>query len=297
MKKSECPTEFNYLTKKVGYYLSEYRYIEDLKLALELNDYCRSPFSYIMEAADDISYCIADLEDAVEKDIMTLDQLKDALRSEFEKIQSNNSLLEDKINSATRSSKRAGICDVSHFFIMLRVSLNTDLVNHASEQFINNIESIYAGSFNRALIEDNSPQHAIIQTLKNVAFKYAFSSNEVEKRELQGYKILTGLFDAYSPLLTLSRQQFENIDSAPLFERRLYKKLPHKHLRAYQTAINELNNKRTEKPFLPPELSLEKGFTPDIWEFYFRIRLIQDSVSGMTDQFSLDEYRSFNVLD
>lgn len=32
-----------------------------------MEEFDRFPLTYIMEAADDISYCIADLEDAVEK--------------------------------------------------------------------------------------------------------------------------------------------------------------------------------------------------------------------------------------
>jgi dGTPase len=41
---------------------------------------CRHPLVYIMEAADDISYCIADLEDAVDRRILSLSELQQALR-------------------------------------------------------------------------------------------------------------------------------------------------------------------------------------------------------------------------
>nr|MBF4269445.1 hypothetical protein [Vibrio anguillarum] len=34
----------------------------------------------------------------------------------------------------------------------------------------------------------------------------------------------------------------------------------------------------------------------DVWEFYFRVRLIQDYISGMTDQYAYDEYRNLHVL-
>ena len=68
---AETPPEesdtLNYLKKKVGFYLSEQEYIGKLRHALDIAPGCRSPFSYIMEAADDISYGMADLEDAVEK--------------------------------------------------------------------------------------------------------------------------------------------------------------------------------------------------------------------------------------
>lgn len=35
----------------------------------------------------------------------------------------------------------------------------------------------------------------------------------------------------------------------------------------------------------------------DSWAFYFRCRLMQDDISGMTDQFAYDEYRALHVID
>ncbi|MCU6158767.1 deoxyguanosinetriphosphate triphosphohydrolase, partial [Enterobacter hormaechei] len=51
------PAEFDYLTKKPGYYWSENTLIQRLRDELQLGEFCRFPLSYIMEAADDISYC------------------------------------------------------------------------------------------------------------------------------------------------------------------------------------------------------------------------------------------------
>ena len=61
------------ISPKPGYYWSENTLIQRLRDELQLGEFCRFPLSYIMEAADDISYCIADLDDAVEKGILTPD--------------------------------------------------------------------------------------------------------------------------------------------------------------------------------------------------------------------------------
>ena len=42
---------------------------------------CRHPLVYIMEAADDIAYCIADLEDAVDRGLLSLGELLAWLRA------------------------------------------------------------------------------------------------------------------------------------------------------------------------------------------------------------------------
>ncbi|MBD1577378.1 dGTPase [Vibrio sp. S11_S32] len=290
---------YHYLMKKVGYYLSEHRYVESMKSVLSMADHCRSPFSYIMEAADDISYGIADIEDAVEKGILSLEQLKDALNSEFRLLAQrynlpDPSVMQTIIDKAYTSANKNQHSLDSYFFVALRVEINTHLPKHACDQFIHNIEAVFHGSFNRALIEDQSFQHALVETLKNVSLKYAFCDPEVEKSELQGYRILTGLLEAYKPLLLLDKETFTNIDDAPLYERRLYKKLPNKHLRAYKIAMQTLEQekgKSVEIAYLPYD------FSDEVWEFYFRVRLIQDYISGMTDQYAYDEFRALNVLD
>jgi len=295
LKYTRCGTEekpdpkgkFSYLKKKVGYYHSEKAYVEELCQSLDMQVGCRHPASYIMEAADDISYCIADIEDAVEKDILDVEKLCVVLLEESKLILAKFGLNEQDqtfekiINKALKKYKEDGMCQVSEFFVSLRVGALHPLAEHATKRFVSNINDIYAGSFNAALLEDKSTAHAISETLKQVAFKYVFCDKEVESRELQGYKIISGLLDTYKPLLSLNRTDFEDVrqqdKSAGLIHKRLFKKLPNKHLRAYDAVINENSN--------------------DEDEYYYRCRLFQDYISGMTDQFAYDEYRALMISD
>ncbi|MEH6712439.1 MAG: dGTPase [Paraglaciecola polaris] len=295
LKYTRCGTDIkpdkgqalNYLKKKVGFYFSEKNYVQTLCDALEMQVGHRHPASYIMEAADDISYCIADLEDAVEKGILDVEKLQSSLCGEFLLIHSdfnldsNPGLMQNITAKAYKAAEADDISKESQFFISLRVGVLHPLVGHAVERFIANIQAIFHGSFNQALLEDNSAAHALSEAFKKVALKYAFCNKEVEARELQGYKIINGLLDCYQPLLKLTKGQFTDVyqqaKNAPLLERRLIKKLPNKHLRAYLHAIQ---NEPSEK-----------------LEFYYRCRLLQDYISGMTDQFAYDEYRALMVVD
>ncbi|MCG4327948.1 dGTPase, partial [Escherichia coli] len=72
---SDIPASHSYLMKKPGYYLAEEAFVDRLRRELHMGEFDRFPLTYIMEAADDISYCVADLEDAVEKSIFTVEQL------------------------------------------------------------------------------------------------------------------------------------------------------------------------------------------------------------------------------
>ncbi len=303
MKYTRCGVEpkpnkgddFDYLKKKVGYYLSEQPYIEQLREVLDIAPACRSPFSYIMEAADDISYGIADLEDAVEKGVLSVEQLSKALSDKFSKLAANLSASEqsEMQTMLSNAEERAKGSD-SMFFVYLRVEVNQRLPQHAQRRFIDNLKQVFEGSFNHALIEDNSVNHMIVKTFKKVALEKAFCHQEVEARELQGYRVIGGLLDCYRPLLELSKAQFsaliskddESINNAniPIYPKRLFKKLSAKHLKAYEEAMSDGH--------LKAKMSDEA-----CREFYFRTRLVIDYISGMTDQFAYDEYRAFHVID
>ncbi len=70
---ARVPQLFN---EKTGLlFLSEEAYIERQRKELSLTPNGRFPLTWIMEAADDISYCVADLEDAVEKRIFSVEEL------------------------------------------------------------------------------------------------------------------------------------------------------------------------------------------------------------------------------
>ena len=283
----------SYLQKKVGYYYSEQQFVNELCNALHIKVGHRHPAAYIMEAADDIAYCLADIEDAVEKGFISVDTLRVLLAEEYQSILSTlppseqiyKQFVTDKCTYAyERACENLANFD-NEFFIWLRVGLIHTLVKHAATRFIGNLEAVYHGSFNSALLEDQSYQYAITQTLKNVALKHVFCHKEVEELELQGYKITSGILDEYRRLLELDAHQFMQIinkDRGFPIETRLLNRMSPKFVAIYKQTINQLTPEQTQHP---------------IFEFYYRSRLLQDFLSGMTDQFAYDTYRTLVVAD
>lgn len=278
-----------YLKKKVGYYHSESAQIKAMMEHLEIKSGHRYPLAYLMEAADDISYCLADIEDGVEKGLLTVEKLSEVLKSTFAHLAEDQTSEEflpkgktfaNAVDYACSRSDKEPINKTHEFFVWLRVQLIHPLVDHAAGNFIEELPNVYDGSLNRALLEDNSLFHHIIETFKQVAIKHIFSTSEVETKELQGYNIITGLLNAYEPLLMCSTDDFQNMVTGKsrggLIEARLFKRLANKHLKAYLQALEPLQNK--------PDFALN--------EFYYRCRLIQDNISGMTDQFALEEHQN-----
>ncbi|TKI08813.1 dGTPase [Martelella alba] len=276
------PAEFSYLMKKPGYYLAEERYIAALREQLSLGDCHRFPLTYIMEAADDISYCIADLEDAVEKKIFTVETLYHHLLNEWGEVAPGD-IFEKVIGQAFNRIKRyPGSRGSDQFFMYLRVNTVSSLVPHAARRFLNNLPAIYNGSFNQALLEDSGPAYRLLKIFKATAFKHVFNHPEVEQLELQGYRVISGLLEIYSPLLDMSRQAFSELVDKDYHRdypmaTRLFHKLSTKHRLAYGEAVGTL--------YRYPDGQ------QSMMEFYYRARLIQDYISGMTDLYAWDEYR------
>lgn len=276
-----------YLRKKPGYYYSERDYIRTLQESLGVVSGHRFPLTYIMEAADDISYLTADLEDSVEKGILNLDQVYDLIRKACEAEGEHYllDLIQDKYEKAKRNEAPY---QFNMFFTLTRAQLVKELVGHVVEIYIANHEAIYQGNFNAALLEydKESEYYKAIRILKKISTKHIYQNKEVQTLELQGYTIINTLLDIYKPLLELSTDDFGKLLQEEKIEcfvaMRLIRRISSKQIVAYQTDINTLDKEDKE--------------TYALMELYYRIRLITDYISGMTDDFALNEYQTLMAL-
>jgi dGTPase len=174
------------------------------------------------------------------------------------------------------------------FFTFLRVTLVTNFVKHVSVVFMQNHQSIFEGSFNYALLEydKQSKYYKALKVLQDISKKYIYQNKEVQILELQAYTIVNSLFDIYKPLLELETHDFaellkdEKIDC--FVSIRLIKRISSKQIVAYKNDIEKLNKDNIEEF--------------NILEFYYRVRLIIDYISGMTDDFALEEYQILSAV-
>ncbi|MFC3195791.1 dGTPase [Marinicella sediminis] len=283
----------SYVQKKPGYYLSEQAFVEEMLEQLNTVAGHRHPFAYVMEAADDIAYCLADLEDAVEKGILPLEHLVKVLGEQFVvsggdpeavnilSFNGQRNSFNAVLDMALTAGQRDTINHNHEFFLKLRINLIHHLVDHAAAQFIRHLPEVYQGSHNRALLEDDSVAHAIVNTFKQVGFRHVFNHHEVQTLELQGHRIITGLLDLYGRLMKPGAQAFAALvagrKSGFNYEALLLNRIDQKIIKAYQHSV--------------------AGLTDDeaLWERYHRCRLLQDHLSAMTDHSAHDEYRLLTV--
>lgn len=279
---AELPADYDYLMKKPGFYLSEEAFVSQMRSELDMEEFHRFPLTYIMEAADDISYCIADLEDAVEKKLFSIDRLYQLLEDAWGTSEPGDLFMETVGKAFESREYHRWRSSDDQFFMNLRVNTVGRLVPHASKRFIKHLPEIFSGAFNQALLEDDSPQNRLLESFKQVAFKHVFNHHEVEQLELQGSRVMRGLLDIYHPLLKMPSADFKKLVQEEFhrqypIETRLYHKLSRKHCLAYREAVTSLEKQPAEQQ--------------ECLEFYYRGRLIQDYISGMTDLYAYDEYR------
>ena len=282
---------FSYLEKKPGYYFSEKDFVEKLSDTLDIRPGHRFPLTYIMEAADDISYLSADIEDAVDKGILTLDKIYELIKVESYKVNdkygTNETMLLDIVedNYFKAKSKEDEPYQFNMFLTLTRAQLIYKLVNYVSNLYIENHDAIFEGSFNNALLEfDKFHECSIaIEILQNISAEYIYSNTQVQELELKGYAIIQGLFDIYEPLLKLTTYEFEMLLNGEkikcLICKNLLSRLSKKHLVAYKKSVSTLKDNENE----------------DILEWYYRARLVIDYISGMTDDYSLYEYQALTA--
>ena len=142
--RGETLASHSYLMKKPGYYLAEEEYIARLRKELDLAPYNRFPLTWIMEAADDISYCVADLEDAVRKRIFSAGAIVSAslltrgalMKKDHCSPKLENAWEKSRANSLSRSTE-------DQFFMYLRVITLNKLAPYAAHRFIENLPAIF----------------------------------------------------------------------------------------------------------------------------------------------------------
>jgi dGTPase len=282
---------FSYLEKKPGYFFSEKDFVEVIGNTLDIKPGHRFPLTYIMEAADDISYLSADIEDAVDKGILTLDKIYQLIKIESynvnEKYDTNETMLLDIVedNYFKAKSKEEEPYQFNMFLTLTRAKLIYKLVDYVSDLYIKHHDAIFDGSFNNALLEfDKFHECSIaIEILQNISIEHIYSNSQVQELELKGYSIIQGLLNIYQPLLKLTTYEFEILLKGQkvkcLICKNLLSRLSTKHLVAYKKSVAGLKDNDNE----------------DILEWYYRARLIIDYISGMTDDYSLHEYQALTA--
>ncbi len=227
------------------------------------------PLAILMDLADEISYCMSDLEDGLEKGVIS----KYDLHKEFSDLDYPQPKDDDIY---------------PYPFIQFKTKLINSCVQEAAKGFIDKLDCILNGEKVDVFTEDSESKQNL-NKIKQFARKNIYSDRNIELIELAGAKIITGLLDSYSMLLDLSQEEFDflvvdrnsefekNVSEKSLdFELRLVNTIPKSYINKYLMSTNFYkDNPNNENP----------SFNA------LRGHLLIDFISGMTDDYALEMYQ------
>ena len=263
----------NPIRKKAGFFQTESEIAKEVFAQLGIAEGCRHPFAYLMEAADDIAYCLSDIEDAILKGMVTETGFLDEVA---EKVESNKEFSEF---ASFIPKKVAGKYSMGAY-LLFRVRCINKIVRLAAQEFVDNHEAYFLGG--RGPILDNvAAARVLLEYIKSVAQNRIYNSTVVLRNELIGAKVISGILEAFKPVLLAKRARFSAvIDGASKdgagnhisSEKALLHQIPRNLLLAYMHMISE-----------PP--------TDDLSEHFARAHLVVDFLSGLTDGQAVEVYQ------
>ncbi len=239
--------------KKFGYFVTETETYKKINDHLKLGNR-RHPVVYLLEAADDIAYSAADIEDGVKLGKIDLDDIERIFTKNLDK---NKEAVLNKIKELREKYSDAKNIDSSLIIQKFRIFTQQIMIENIVKSFEENYEEIMEGKLEDEII-DISDAKDIRRAYKNLQYK-VFDDKSILKKEIAGWEAIYGLLEIF-----VSASQSESFKSAGNnLESRLYKIISTSHRKVYED-VEKYSN-------------LE----------YKKLQLIVDFVSGMTDRYAI----------
>lgn len=269
--------------KKAGVFHSEASILEAIQAELGLGPSARHPLAYLMEAADDISYCLSDIEDALEKGVVRSLDVIDVLRSRLSAL-GKNKYAKAMLAALPQEDERPA--DAS-WFVNFRTTATNNLVSRSRHLYRKESKKIAAGKY-FSLLRGSVAAKALLDVVENFSRQHLYCSSVVRERELVGYQVICGILDKFGIILDLTSEEAESLlisgekprSLGSALAPTLRSFLPRKHLKVYEHALNEFR----------AIAGLSKAQF-NLLEWMARAHLIVDFLSGMTDDFAIVTYR------
>ncbi|MCH4035803.1 MAG: deoxyguanosinetriphosphate triphosphohydrolase [Lachnospiraceae bacterium] len=262
---------------KMGYFQADREVFSDVETSCGL-DGRRHPLTYLLEAADDIAYHTADIEDAYRKGFLTYHQLRDELEARCgaedaaEPASGSQSLYRQAIEDLKHRYQKGvdrGMSRPDNYAIQnWLIRVQTELLHAAQESFITHYDEILDGSFGTELLEVTGAGK-LNDVLGELANDHVFQSSTIIHIEVAADSILKGLLERF----TAAVLDYDTGRELTPYNRRLMTLVSENYRTIYQI--------------------YSSGRSPQE-KLYLRLMLVTDYVCGMTDSYAQSLYWKLN---
>lgn len=270
----------NVKNHKLGYFYAEKENIEIICNATGSkteNGYVRHPLVYLMEAADDIAYATADLEDALKKGLYTLNEFIDYFECKINDIKKSHHKkcvediiinLKQRVENKDRDREKELVA-----FQKWMVYVRRWLMYVVSYSFSSNYKSIMNGRYTTDLFKNTNLQE-FVDILKDAMKKFVYNDKEILKLELAAKKIIGGLLSDFVYAVLYWQEETDE----------------YKMSKADQKYVNIISENYKD--------NYQHEKTDDEKEnLYLRFLMVTDFISGMTDSYAKLLYQELNGID
>lgn len=265
----------NIRTKKMGYFDADKDIFENVDASVGSNGN-RNPLTYLLEAADDIAYLTADIEDSLKKGMISLDTLILEINKRISKSQNKEAAdfagqclekLNKKYEKATdKNLSEPDVYAIENWMVIVQ----GQVLQLVTDCFVDNYESIMAGTFAKSLIEE-SKAGLLMNILGDIAFKYTFTSKPIYKLEIAADTILNFLLDKFMKAILY----YDTDEKLSVVDNKIISMISRDYMHIY----HYYSEGKSESDRL-----------------YLRLLLVTDYICGMTDSFAKNLYQEFNGL-
>ncbi|MCY4030188.1 MAG: dNTP triphosphohydrolase [Acidobacteria bacterium] len=246
--------------RKPGYFASESDVVAEIREATGTGE-ARHPIAVLVEAADDIVYLAADVEDGVRKSVLSWSDVLNELPTGDDVAVDASLTQMDRILKAGRAAPLPGLEDDIHASAFRTAAIGV-MVEHCSEAFQEKYEDIIVGRYRGTLLSDSAAK-GLGSTLRRIGKDRVYNTSSTLKLEIMGRHVLCDLMDAF----------WEGAKVMP--------KHDPPRTRSFEGKIAALYSENYRRVF--QHFAKTNAQIP---ETYHRVQLLTDYVCGMTDAFA-----------
>ncbi len=266
----------NIKDKKMGYYYAEREIFEDIQAETGTRGR-RHPLTYILEAADDIAYKTADIEDAFVKGFISYHTLREELRILKKELEQSGDLTGGKIDPLEvldRQYERgmmSGVKKLEEYAVRnWLVRIQGFIIGCATFGFTSNYKAIMNGEYTKDIFYGTYGEK-LMDLLGDMAYRHVFSSNAIYKLEVKESVVLNHLMNLF--MTTILKYDTEaKLDPLDI---RIMSFISDNYINIYH---HHAQGKSEEE------------------KLYLRLLLVTDHVCGMTDSYALRLYQEIQGL-
>ena len=260
--------------KKMGYYYADADIFEDIERETGTNG-CRHPLTFILEAADDIAYKTADIEDAFVKGFLSyykiLEELKE-LQDKYYTDIANPFRPADKLTELYMRGKEKHVENPEEYAIKnWIVRVQGFLINCATFGFTSNYNEIMNGTYKYDLFHRTFAEK-LMDLLGDLAYREVFTSDAIFKMEVAESSVLNYLMNKFVSAIVKYDDPMQRLGS---IDTKIVSFISNNYKRAYHHHSEGKS---------------------DIEKLYLRLLLVTDYICGMTDSYAKRLYQELNAI-